>query len=530
MIESRSNAMPTAVLGTVIAVTGSQMRVRLSDEPGADERNARAARIGGLVKVAEGESEIIGRVSSSQLEEITGRDVLVVDLVGEIAGGRFHRGVSRHPVSNAAAYATTEDDLRVIYNQPSLRDLRIGAVYDDPDQPAFVQIDDLLGKHFAVVGSTGSGKSCTVALILDSILNAHPNAHVLMLDPHNEYATAFGDKAELLNVDNLQLPLWMLDSEEAVRVLVVGGSSAERETQAMILRDTIARARRHYATDTSGGGSITVDTPVPYRVADLIRFLNESMGRLDKPDTSLPYLRLRTRIESLRADKRYGFMFSEGLDVPDTLADVLGRLMRIPVNGKPIAIMDLSGMPSEVTDVVVSLCCRLIFDFALWSKRESMPPMLIVCEEAQRYVPALQESGFDATQRVITRIAKEGRKYGLSLALLSQRPSELSPDALSQCGTIFALRMGSEVDQQFVARAVPDAAQAMLAALPSMPTQQALVSGEGVRLPVRIRMDELPAERRPQSSGAAFSSEWQEDRSSDVLREQGIRRWRLQAR
>lgn len=528
MIESRRSVMPQAVLGTVVAVTGSQMRVRLSDEPNA--QTTCAARIGGMVKIALAGRDVLGRVSSAQLEDITGRDVLVVDLVGEIFDGKFHRGVSHHPVPGAAAYAASEDDLHVIYNHPSGLDLRIGTLYDNADQAAFVQIDDLLGKHFAVVGSTGSGKSCTVALILDSMLEAHPNAHVLMLDPHNEYANAFGEKAERLNVDNLHLPLWMLDSEEAVRVLIVGGSPAERETQAMILRDTIARARRHYAGDTIGASSITVDTPVPYRIADLIRFLNESMGRLDKPDTSLPYLRLRTRLESLRADKRFSFMFSEGLDVPDTLAEVLGRLMRIPVNGKPIAILDLSGMPSEVTDVVVSLCCRLIFDFALWSKRESVPPILIVCEEAQRYVPSRQESGFDATERVITRIAKEGRKYGISLALISQRPSELALEALSQCGTIFALRMGSEVDQEFVARAMPDAAQAMLASLPSMPTQQALVSGEGVRLPMRIRMDDLPAERRPHSASAAFSREWQEERSGDVLREQGVRRWRLQAR
>lgn len=530
MIERRLKVLPKTVLGTVVAVTGSQMRIRLLDERNEDERDGKAARIGGMVKVLEPGREVIGRVSSSQIEDVSGRHMLVVDLVGEISEGAFYRGVSQHPVPGADAYAATEDDLHAIYNHPSNEDLRIGTVYDSPEQAVYVQIDDLLGKHFAVLGSTGSGKSCTVALILDAILARHPNAHVLLLDPHNEYPSAFGDQAEVLNVDNLRLPLWMLDSEEAVRVLIVGGTTAERETQAMILRDTIVRARRSFAGDTLGSSSITVDTPVPYRIADLVRFLNEGMGQLNKPDTSLPYLRLRTRIESLRADKRFSFMFSEGIDVPDTLAAVLGRLMRIPVDRKPISILDLSGVPSEVTDVVVSLCSRLIFDFALWSKQDAAPPTLIVCEEAQRYVPAEHRGGFEATERVMTRIAKEGRKYGLSLALISQRPSELALEALSQCGTIFALRMSSEVDQEFVARAMPDAAQSMLAALPSMPTQQALVSGEGVRLPMRIRMDKLPEERRPHSEGAAFSRAWLEDRSGDEAREQGVRRWRLQAR
>lgn len=530
MIERRLDTLPTAVLGAVTSVTGSQMKVRLSEEPEQDRRDGHTARIGGMIKVPGGGRDVVGRVTEVELEELTGRYVLLVDLIGEISAGAFQRGVSHHPLPGSPAFAASEDEMHVIYNHPSLFDIRVGTLYDNASQPAYVQIDDLLGKHFAVVGSTGSGKSCTVALLLSSILQAHPNAHVLMLDPHNEYARAFGDKAEVLNVDNLQLPLWMLDSEEAVRVLVVGGSAAERETQAMILRDTILRARRHYAGDVPGSSSITVDTPVPYRIADLIRFINEAMGRLDKPDTTLPYLRLRSRLESLRADRRFSFMFAEGLDVPDTLADVLGRLMRIPVSGKPIAILDLSGVPSDVTDVVVSLCCRLIFDFAVWSRRDATPPMLIVCEEAQRYVPAHPDSGFGATARVITRVAKEGRKYGLSLALVSQRPSELAPEALSQCGTIFALRMGSEVDQQFVARAVADAARGMLAALPSMPTQQALVSGEGVRLPMRIRMDDLTPECRPRSEGAAFSTEWQTDRTDGVLREQGIRRWRMQAR
>src|SRR5579884_2327334 len=240
--ERRLSALPKAVIGMVVGVTGAQMRVRLLDERTSDARNGKASRVGGMIKVADGERYVIGRVTSSEIEDITGRHVVTADLLGEIADETFARGVSHHPPPGADAYAATADDLHVVYNHPSIRDLQIGALYDNPEQPAYVQIDDLLGKHFAVLGSTGSGKSCTVSLIVDAILEQHPNAHVLMLDPHNEYASAFGDKAEVLNVDNLRLPLWMLDSEEAVRVLVVGGTSAERETQAMILRDTIVRS------------------------------------------------------------------------------------------------------------------------------------------------------------------------------------------------------------------------------------------------------------------------------------------------
>jgi hypothetical protein len=226
-------------------------------------------------------------------------------------------------------------------------------------------------------------------------------------------------------------------------VLVRGGTAQEQEAQAIILKDAMLRARRRYAGDTLLAGSITVDTPMPFGVADLLRFIDEAMGRLDNPDSSAPYLRIVTRLQSLRDDRRYDFMFSERLVARDTLAQTVGRLLRIPVGGKPITIVDLSGIPSEIADVVVSMICRLTFDFSLWSERERMPPVLVVCEEAHRYVSAAENLGLAATARAITRIAREGRKYGVALALITQMPSELSPVALSQCGTVFALRLGT---------------------------------------------------------------------------------------
>jgi hypothetical protein len=223
-------------------------------------------------------------------------------------------------------------------------------------------------------------------------------------------------------------------------------------------------------------------------------------------------------------------MFSDWLVTRDTLPQVVGRLLRIPVNGKPITVIDLSGIPSEIADVVVSLTCRLIFDFALWSERERRPPILLVCEEAHHYIPASQFAGFAATTRAVTRIAREGRKYGVGLALISQLPSELSPQALSQCGTVFALRLGHYLDQRFMATALPDAARGMLSALPSMRTQEAIVFGEGVRLPMHIRFDDLPPDRRPRSDSAHFSKAWQTETADAEFLEEGILRWRQQTR
>jgi DNA helicase HerA-like ATPase len=520
-------------LGRVVAVGGSQLTAILEANAVAEE----AIRIGAMVKVRSAHLEAVGTIAAIEAEGDGSslRSRFIVDLLGELvpfpdARPQFRRGVSHFPVSGAPVEAATEADLATVYTRPSADNVNIGTLYHDPRRPAFLMVDELLAKNFAVVGATGSGKSCAVTLILSAILEDHPNAHVILLDPHNEYVQAFGKRAEAVNVDNLQLPLWLLDLEEAVGVLVRGGTVQEQEAQAIILKDAITRARRRFATHQLDASSITVDTPLPFKPSDLLHFIDEAMGRLDNPNTSAPYLRLRTRLESLRHDRRFAFMFSDWLVTRDSLSQIVGRLLRIPVSGKPLTILDLSGIPSEIADVVVSLICRLTFDFALWAERERMPPVLLVCEEAHRYVPAAPGIGFEAAARGITRLAREGRKYGVSLALITQLPSELSPEALSQCGTVFALRLGHYLDQRFMETALPDAARGMLAALPSMRTQEAIVFGEGVPLPMRIHFNDLSPERLPRSGSAAFSKAWQTDSAGLDFLGESIRRWRQQSR
>jgi len=521
------------LLGRVMAVSGSQMRATLT----TGQFSENSVRIGAMIKVQSAGLEVIGTISAAEVENrgSTEQSVLVVDLLGEIVPSsegpaQFHRGVSHHPIPGAPVRAATEADMTAVYTRPSVSNVSIGTLYHDPTRPAFLLIDELLAKNFALLGATGSGKSCAVALILSAILTDHPHAHIVVLDPHNEYAGAFGEAAELVSVDNLQLPLWLFDFEEAVGVLVRGGTAQEQEAQTIILKDVITRARRRHSSGNVAAASITVDSPVPFAATDLLRFLDEAMGRLDNPDTSAPYLRLKTRLESLRYDRRFAFLFSDSLAIRDTLSRIVGRLLRIPVSGKPLTILDLSGIPSEITDVIVSLVCRLTFDFALWSERERMPPVLLVCEEAHRYVPAAETIGFRATARAITRIAREGRKYGVSLALISQLPSELSPQVLSQCGTVFAMRLGHYLDQHFMGTALPDSARGMLAALPSMRTQETIVFGEGVPLPMRIRFDDLAPERRPRSGSAKFAKDWRNDSADDEFLNEGIRCWREQTR
>ena len=381
----------------------------------------------------------------------------------------------------------------------------------------------LLGKHFAVLGTTGTGKSCAVTVILRSILAEHPKGHVVLLDPHNEYASAFADMAELLNPSNLQLPYWLLNFEEIAHILVEPGD--QRFTQLALLKDAIVQAKRTmYPEDEY----LTVDTPIPYRLSDLISALQEGMGKFNKADGAASYLSLISRIEGLRSDRRYAFMF-ESLTVRDNMRQILAQLLRIPAVGKPITIIDIAGLPSEVVDVVVSVLFRLVFELAAWSDRGAAPPVLLVCEEAHRYVPQDEVAAFAPTKRVISRIAKEGRKYGVTLCLVSQRPSEVAIGSLAQCNTVFALRLTNEHDQSFVARALPENARWLVESLPSLNTQEAVVVGDGVTVPVHIRFNDLDPQHRPSSADPSFAVAWRRDPDEAFL-DRAIERWRRQTR
>ncbi|MGF1592956.1 MAG: ATP-binding protein [Kiloniellaceae bacterium] len=536
-------------VGHIISVTGARVTATLVST-GPDVNTARrineAVQIGSLVKMPTDQSVAFGIVSTlstgnpSPSPEFGEQWVVEIDLFGEYilpegvsaagAAGGFdlQRGVSHYPGLGEAIYATTSEELQQIYKRPQASNLRIGTLHQDDRLPAYLVTDDLLGKHFAILGTTGSGKSCALAAVLHAILGAHPFGHVVLLDPHNEYRRAFDGLAEVVTPENLQLPYWLLNFEEMVEVLC-SRDDTSRSSESFILKDAILNAKRSAVENEDERRYVTVDTPVPYPLSALLHNIEAAMGQLQKAEQAKPYLRLRSRLENLRADRRYAFMFS-GLSVRDSLPEILSRIIRLPVAGKPMTIFDLSGVPSEIVDVVVSLLCRTLFDFAIWSEDHGTVPMLLVCEEAHRYIPNEVDRGFEPTRRIIARIAKEGRKYGLSLGLVSQRPSELSESILSQCSTLFALRMGNQKDQDFVRRALPESAEGMLSSLPALRNQQAVVVGEGVVLPMRIRFDDLPEAKRPQSDTASFAAQWQAERGDGDFVKRTVERWRRQSR
>jgi uncharacterized protein len=523
---------PGARIGRVISVAGPLVWGMI--EEGATS----TVEIGAVVRLQGTFARTFGVITTLRNDGRRGGDddrrLIEIRLLGEILNAgphrwRFQRGVSSHPALDSPIHAASREELCAIYARPEAPTVRLGTLKHASDLPAFAITDNLLGKHFAVLGTTGAGKSCAVTVILRAILDAHPYGHIIMLDPHNEYHCGFGKRAELLDPSNLKLPYWLLNFEEIAAILVNQDSPAQAYAESAILRSAILQARRAYVGPHQQVEHITVDTPVPYRLSDLVRIINEAMGAFNKPESSAPYQHLINRIEAVSTDKRYEFMFSR-LTVHDTMAQVLSRILRIPVQGKPITIIDISGVPSEIVDVVVSVLCRLIFEFALWSDRAKTPPILLVCEEAHRYVPRDDQTGFAPTKRSISRIAKEGRKYGLSLCLVTQRPAELSVSSLSQCNTIFALRLSNDSDLEFARNAVPDSSRWLIEALPALNTQEALVLGDGVSVPMHIRFNDLAPEHRPASTKPPFSEAWQQECAVSDLVAETIERWRFQIR
>ena len=498
--------------GRVVSTTGTQVMILLDQDAGA----LHPVQMGSLVSVRSPHATVYGTIEGlctptpGHTADGTELKIAEVGLIGEVPDAgpdrrvRFRRGVSKLPSLDTIVYLAGHEATAMVYalNKPGA--VSIGSVHQDARVPARVSVDDLLCKHFAVLGTTGTGKSCALTLLLKRILQQSPNGHVLLLDPHGEYGAAFGDQAELLTVDNFRLPYWLCNFEELVE-MVFGHEKQEMSTEIMHLRDLVVAAKLKVAGTTTGI-SITVDTPVPYSMSDLGRMLEEAIGRLENRGNLPPYLRIKARLNALQSDRRYKFMFDTGLLLRDEFAAVLGRVLRVPANGKPLAILDLAGIPSEVLNVVVAVLCRLAFEFAVQVGQRW--PLLVVCEEAHRYAPQDTALGFEPAKRALSRIAKEGRKYGISLGLVSQRPSDLASSILSQCSTVFALRLSSERDQDIIKATLSDASNAIFSVLPFLGNSEAIVIGEGVPIPTRIRFDVLPANERPRSSSALFSERW----------------------
>jgi DNA helicase HerA-like ATPase len=506
-------------IGRIATVTGSQSTVELA----ARATGSETPTVGKFMGVMTGKTVIIGLITEvgEQLFAVavgnpTFRKVARLDLIGELSSdaagaARFQRGVTEYPNIGDGVFMLTETELRLVYGNADADRAHIGNLQQNSNIHVHIDIDNLVSRHFAILGATGVGKSSGVAIILNKILETRPNLRIFLVDPHNEYSRCFGEKANVLNPRNLRLPFWLFNFEETVDAFFGGRPGINEEVE--ILSEVIPLAKAAYLQYRNNNNErlitkkrdprdagFTADTPVPYRIEDLINLLDERMGKLENRSRAIVYHKLIGRIQTFRNHPRYSFMFENANIGGDTMAEILGSLFRLPPNGKPMTIMQLAGFPAEVVDSVVSVLCRMAFDFGLWS--DGVAPLLFVCEEAHRYAPADKNVGFGPTKRALSRIAKEGRKYGVFLGLVTQRPAEIDPTIISQCSTLFVMRLSNDRDQSLIRSAVSDAAANLLSFIPSLGVREVFTFGSGVALPTRMRFQELAADKRPNSEAS----------------------------
>lgn len=509
--ERRSTAQnDRRILGFVVQCDGARATLAaIADNTGVETQGIWT--VGRLISINLGPIRTvglvyaIGKLNRNWNAEDENAIEVSVELVGEVRnreGGQtpvFDRGITQYPHIGAIAHRIRSSDLAAVYDLAGRNAVTIGRLSQESSIDANIAIDDTLTRHFAVVGTTGVGKSTAVSLLLRKSVEARPDLRVLILDPHNEFAAPFGDKCHRINANTLDLPFWLFKLEEFAEVLFRGRETIAEEVD--ILRDLIPQAKQAYRAPIGSSlirrsttDTMTSDTPVPYRIADLLKLLDERMGLLESKNERPLYRMLKIRIESAQADPRYRFMFGSRL-IEDTIHETIGDIFRIPDNGKPVTCFEMAGMPSEVVNSVCSVLARLSFDLCLGSGGNLK--LLLLCEEAHRYLPADPRLGFAPTRHALSRIAKEGRKYGCYLGIVTQRPGELDPTILSQCSTVFAMRLANEQDQAIIRSAIADSSASSLSFLSSMGQREVIVFGEGVATTMRLKFESLPQQLIP---------------------------------
>ncbi len=514
--DRRTLQQPTErMIGRVISCDGSTAIISTVAEA-LTSASTDFWAIGKLISISLETSRIVGLVykinaASALWQEDKPNSMHVkVELVGQVRDAPdgkpvFSRGIATYPPLGAVAHRIRAADLAAVHNPVGRRTAAIGTLSQDESIPAVVCVDDMLKRHFAVVGTTGAGKSTAVSLLLHNVTRTRPDLRVLILDPHNEFSRAFPNNSVAISPDTLELPFWLFQLEEFAEVIFRGRDADQEQIDA--LRDLIPVAKARFNQKSLQSGSsikkpieastITADTPIPYRMTELFALVEESIGQLEgRHDRSVLRL-LKNRLEALVNDPRYRFMFTSRT-VEDNISQVIGNIFRIPNNNKPITVFQLAGMPSEVVNSVVSVLCRMAFDVAMWSGGGF--EICVVCEEAHRYVPQDHRLGFAPTRQSIARIAKEGRKYGAYLGIVTQRPGELDPTILSQCSTVFAMRLANDRDQDIIRSAIADSSASTTSFLSSIGNREAIAFGEGTATPMRMRFADLPEQFIPGSS------------------------------
>jgi energy-coupling factor transporter ATP-binding protein EcfA2 len=534
-------------IGYVVEVNGERALVELHVDttvPLAEDYFP--GQPGSHVKIAVRDRNVIGIVSSISMNAYhlspathdpagppAGRKIADCILIGTLgADGGFIRGVAVYPNVGQRVKMVTSEELKGIFSEYNEYEFSFGRPSQADDQRAYINVDRFFGQHIAVVGTTGCGKSCTVVSILQQAIQKYPDAHIVVLDLHGEYASAFPENVTLIDADKVELPYWLLSFDE-FQDLTVDMNEFSAKNQITVLRDALVRAREGTVGQDRlrKGERVTADSPVYFEIEDMlgqirnwnIQMVPNSDGDMEPGPLYGEFDRFLIRFDSKVSDPRFKFMFSPTTYTDnDSLVQLLRDFLSIGTGSK-MAIVDLSGVPSEAVGVVAAVVSRIVFEFNLWNPERDRFPILLVLEEAHNYVPSRTDYKLQAAKAAIERITKEGRKYGVGTIIVSQRPKELSETVLSQCNSFIAMRLTNPEDQAYVRKLVPDSLSGLMDMLPSLRTGEALILGDCVALPTRVMID-CP-DPKPMSSDVEFAKWWScgiKDMDVDRI----VRRWR----
>jgi len=570
------------LLGYVGAVTGSSISVRQYEGVASGiaiigGRSYRVGQVGSFVRLPQGYHDLYGIISDVGATatpetlvnaQARGERWMKVQLVGEVIEATFERGISQYPAINDQVHLVVEEDLGRIYGNADAGQVTIGRLSGAESIPVRVDLDKLITRHSAVLGSTGSGKSTTVTSLLRSLSAGQgegagfPNARVLLIDIHGEYGRALGEVARVFRVNPLEgefplyVPYWALHLADLLAFLL--GKTDEKALTA--IQDRILQMKTNIVANGAYPGadpnSLTSESPLPFSLKSLwftlidpelktwVENTQQTSARtaegdaetLVPPTYPLPgiggatpfanksnVLSIRRQLDQLRSrllDRQFDFMLRPGpwepnlegtpeSDLPQLLESWLGH-------DRPVTVLDLSGVPSSVLMRLIGGILNVIYEALFWGRERPeggrQRPLLVVMEEAHRY---LGRDDASLARDAVQRIVKEGRKFGIGAMIVSQRPSEIDDTILSQCGTFFSLRLSNAADRSKVQAALPDSLSGIVDSLPVLRTGEAVITGEAAKLPVRCRIT-LPEEgKRPSSEDPMVAQSWCKDRGAE---------------
>jgi len=583
---------PELRVGKILEVNGNSLRIELDNKISELTRSIDGqvypiGQMASIIKIHFGKkllfayvrmlrmrSDLLAEEGKTPIEPGDDSRILEADLFGQGSWSsktnklRFSRGVETYPLPLQDAYLCLNEELENIYRgaediaeaQTISPMIPIGNYIGSNNAVCRANIDKLFGHHCAILGSTGSGKSGTVASIIHSVLDYQVNdkslsPRIIMIDPHGEYAAAFNgkdkdkdkDKAVVYkayneasvsnaNTQQLKLPYWLMSSDE-LRSLIIGKTEFEATSQNNIIYEALSYARmlkaglvKNVGDDPNGNAKIVPesgkddndllnfdrDKPLQFDLSEFEKHIDKVQGRHKDKNTDLSASAGRDKIDSIlkklriiKSNPQLNFIMDELKDDSPTLETVLSQFVG-ENNEKHLRIIDISGLPNEVAGPLTALIARLLFQYKLWQTKEERKtdPILFVCEEAHRYVPNHGEAQYKEAQEAVRRIAKEGRKYGIGLMLVSQRPSDVESTVLSQCNSWLILRLTNSNDQQHVAKFLPDSLAGLTSMLSALTRREALFVGEAAALPSRIRINKLPIEKLPDSHDISFVEGW----------------------